>query len=308
MSVAPVTLSTPDRELRLRVSVPAGDTGPLPVLLFAHGFGSSLHAYGPLTDHWAAHGFAVLQPEFLDSRSTGLTPDDPRRPSLWRHRVDDVRRVLDGLDRIEDAVPEARGRLDRDRVVAAGHSFGGQTVGVLLGLRVLDPVTGRSTDMSDPRVRAGVLLATAGRGGDALAPGVIEQLPWLDVDFSTMDAPALVVMGDADHSPLTTAGPAWSADPYLLSPPGKSLLTLHGAEHSLGGIPGYDAAETTDAHPGRVAALQTLTTAYLASALDPTDDARADAAAVFAGRPLGRIEARCRTGPSALKPHARLPR
>ncbi|GAA1399285.1 hypothetical protein GCM10009613_54710 [Pseudonocardia kongjuensis] len=298
VSVAPVTLPVPGRRpgLRLRVSAPAGGAGPAPVLLFAHGFGSSLHAYGPLTDHWAAHGFVVLQPEFLDSRAVGLAPDDPRRPALWRHRVEDAVRVLDGLDEIEAAVPEVRGRLDRDRVVVAGHSFGGQTAGVLLGLRVLDPVTGEPAEppiaLSGPPVRAGVLLATAGRGGAALAPGVIEQLPWLDVDFSAMRPPALVVMGEADSSPLTTAGPDWCADPYLLSPPGRSLLRLHGAEHSLGGIPGYDAAETTDSHPGRVAAVQTLSTAYLRSALDPSDEAWATAVADFAGSPLGRIESR----------------
>ncbi|GAA4993795.1 chlorophyllase [Pseudonocardia tropica] len=298
VSVAPVTLPVRGRrpDLRLRVSAPAGGTGPAPVLLFAHGFGSSLHAYGPLTDHWAAHGFVVLQPEFLDSRTVGLAPDDPRRPDLWRHRVRDAVRVLDGLDEIEQAVPEVRGRLDRDRVVAAGHSFGGQTAGILLGLRVLDPRTGEPAeppvDLPGPQVRAGVLLATAGRGGDALAPGVIEQLPWLDVDFSAMRSPALVVMGDADSSPLTTVGPGWSADPYRLAPPGKSLLTLYGAEHSLGGIPGYDAAETTDADPGRVAAVQTLGTAYLHSALDPADDSWTRAAAEFAGSPVGRIESR----------------
>ncbi len=298
VSVAPVTLPVPGRrpDLRLRVSAPAVGTGAAPVLLFAHGFGSSLHAYGPLTDHWAAHGFVVLQPEFLDSRAVGLAPDDPRRPDLWRHRVQDAVRVLDALDEIETAVPEVRGRLDRDRVVAAGHSFGGQTAGVLLGLRVLDPATGApaepAVDLPRVQVRAGVLLATAGRGGDALAPGAIEQLPWLDVDFSTMSAPALVVMGDADSSPLTVVGPDWCADPYRLSPPGKSLLALSGAEHSLGGIPGYDAAETTDADPARVAAVQTLSTAYLRSALDPADDAWTRAAADFAGSPLGRIESR----------------
>lgn len=298
VSVAPVTLPVPGRrpDLRLRVSAAAGGTGPAPVLLFAHGFGSSLHAYGPLTDHWAAHGFVVLQPEFLDSRAVGLAPDDPRRPDLWRHRVRDAVRVLDGLDEIEQAVPRVRGRLDRDRVVAAGHSFGGQTAGILLGLRVLDPATGRPAeppvDLPGPQVRAGVLLATAGRGGDALAPGVIEQLPWLDVDFSAMRSPALVVMGDADSSPLTTVGPDWSADPYRLAPPGKSLLTLYGAEHSLGGIPGYDAAETTDADPGRVAAVQTLSTAYLHSALDPADEAWTRTAAEFTGSPIGRIETR----------------
>ena len=48
------------------------------------------------------------------------------------------------------------------------------------------------------------------------------------------------------------------------SPGPKSLLTLFGAEHSgLGGVAGYDAAETTDEDPERVAAVARLAWAYL---------------------------------------------
>lgn len=295
VSVSPIVLAAPERGVDLSVRISAPKTGSgLPVILFSHGFGSSSRAYGPLADHWSAHGFVVVQPTHLDSRTIGLAEDDPRRPALWRHRVDDMTRVLDHLDVVEAAVPGLAGRLDHERVVAAGHSFGGQTAGVLLGLRVIDPGSGVATDLADPRVRAGVLLATAGRGGEDLRPGVIELLPWLNTDFSAMKAPALVVMGDADASVLSTRGPDWSADPYRLSPPGKSLLILFGAEHSLGGIPGYEAAETTDEDPARVAALQRLTTAYLRTALDPDDPAWDVAAAVFAedGAAIGRIESR----------------
>lgn len=50
-------------------------------------------------------------------------------------------------------------------------------------------------------------------------------------------------------------GPDWFIDPYFLSPGSKSLLTLFGAEHILGGISGYNVAETTDKNPERVALL-----------------------------------------------------
>ena len=276
VSVAPVLLPGAHRDVPVRISAPT-DGEDLPVVLFAHGFGSSLHGYGPLVDHWAAAGFVVVQPTHLDSRTVGLPAADPRWPTLWRTRVDDLRTVLDRFDRVEAAVPGLEGRVDRGRVAAAGHSFGGQTAGILLGLRVLDPDTGEGPDLSDPRVSAGILLATAGRGGDALRPGVGEQLPWLRrPDFSTMTVPALVVAGGADESALTTMGAAWSEDPFHLGPGRKDLLVLPGAEHSLGGIPGYDAAETTDADPARVALLQRLTTAWLHGALGasgPDDEA-----------------------------------
>jgi predicted dienelactone hydrolase len=285
VSAKPVTLPAPQRgtDLRVRVSAPA--TGrDLPIILFSHGFGSSLEGYGPLTDHWAGHGFVVVQPTHLDSRTVGLAADDPRTPDIWRIRVDDLTRILDHLDLVEAAVPGLAGRLDRGRIAVAGHSFGGQTAGNLLGLRV------HGQDRADRRVSAGVLLATAGRGGAALTPYAAEHLPFLNPSFAAMTAPALIVVGDRDDSPLTVRGPEWMADPYHLSPGPKSLLTLYGAEHSLGGVAGYEVRETTDENPERVALIQRLTTAYLRSALYPGDPAWTTATAV--DHPLGRVESR----------------
>ncbi|MFD0689844.1 alpha/beta hydrolase family protein [Actinomadura fibrosa] len=296
VSVKPVVLPAPERGEDLHVRVSAPVTGrDLPIVVFAHGFGSSLDGYAPLTDHWAAHGFAVIQATHLDSKRLSLAADDPRRPEMWRFRVADLKRLLDELDVLEAAVPGLVGRLDRGRVAVAGHSFGGQTAAVLLGLRVTDPRTGVAEDLADPRVTAGVLLATAGTGGDHLTPFAAENLPWLrDVDFSHMTAPTLVVAGDKDDLPLTTRGPEWTTEPYTLSPGDKSLLTLFGAEHFLGGISGYEAAETTDENPARVILVREVTLAYLRHVLGVGSSAWDAARAALTGRshPLGRLESK----------------
>ncbi|MFI6585967.1 alpha/beta hydrolase family protein [Embleya sp. NPDC050493] len=294
VSVKPVVLDAPGRGEGLRVRISAPTTGnELPIIVFSHGFGSSLNGYGPLADFWAAHGFVVIQPTHLDSRTVGLPRDDPRTPRLWHSRVRDMKRILDRLDLLEAAVPGLGGRLDRSRIAAAGHSFGGQTAGNLLGLRVLDPVTENAENLSDSRIRAGVLLATAGRGGADLTPYATENLPWLKgPDFAHMTTPTLVVAGDKDDSPLSVRGPEWLADPYHLSPGRKSLLTLFGAEHSLGGIAGYDVRETTDENPERVALIQRVTWAYLRHALGIEDAGwtAAQKALSESVAPLGRIE------------------
>ncbi|AMM21617.1 chlorophyllase [Frondihabitans sp. PAMC 28766] len=267
VSVKPITLASPGRgvDLTLRLSAPVSGAG-LPVILFSHGFGESLSGYGPLTDYWASHGFVVLQPTYLDSRSIGLADDDGRRAGIWRQRAADASRTLDQLDEALEAIPGLPERVDRSRIAAAGHSFGGQTTGILLGLRVLDPETSALDDLRDPRVKAGVLLATAGRGAD-LSPLAAEHFPFMRPTFDHMEAPALVVLGDRDDSPLSTRGPDWSADPYSDSPGEKHLLTLIGGEHSLGGVPGYDVKETTDENPERVILLRSVAAAFLRHAL-----------------------------------------
>ncbi|MET8338942.1 alpha/beta hydrolase family protein [Streptosporangium canum] len=302
LSVGPVVLPAPGRAVDLEVRVSAPVTGSeLPVLLLSHGQGysnnlSSLNGYAPLVNFWAAHGFVVIQPTHLSSTTLSLDPDTPGAPLYWRSRAEDLKRVLDRLDVIEAAVPQLLGRLDRSKVAVAGHSMGGHTASLLLGARLTDPQDGTEVNLVESRIKAGVLLAAPGRGGDALTESVAENLPFLlTTDFSKMTTPALVVAGDKDTSAhLTVRGPDWHTDPYFLSPGPKSLLTLFDAEHGLGGVSGYDVAETTDESPERVSAVQRLTWAYLRTELYPGDSAWQVARdALAAGpNPLGRVESK----------------
>src|SRR5258705_13953059 len=75
LSVSPVVLPAPGRAVDLQVRVSAPVTGSeLPVLLLSHGHGPSNHlsssnGYAPLASYYAAHGFVVIQPTHLDSKT-----------------------------------------------------------------------------------------------------------------------------------------------------------------------------------------------------------------------------------------------
>lgn len=292
VSIAPIILPSPDRgaDVHLRISGPlVGDA--LPIIVFSHGNGQSLHAYGPLTNYWAAHGFAVIQPTHLDSRMLGVAPDDPRRAEFWLFREEDLVAILDELDDIECQAPMFRGRLDRTRIAVAGHSWGGQTATTLLGATHPDPRDGSMVDRKDPRVKAGVLLAAPGSGA-SLTDQAARTFPFMYPDFSTMTPPVLVIVGDRDIGRLSTLGAGWWREVYDLSPSPKALFTAFGGEHALGGIPDYEARETTDERPQRVDAIQRLSTAFLKSALYPEDEAWLEAVAALSeeGAPEGSIE------------------
>lgn len=293
VSVSPIILPSPGRgeDLETRVSAPV--TGEhLPIIVFLHGFGSSMDGYAPLAHYWAARGFVVIQPTFLDSTKVGLRDDDPRKPSVWRFRVEDVKRILDNLELIEDCVPGLKGRVDQNRIAAVGHSFGSQTAGLLLGARTISLDGSLGEDMTDHRIKVGILLSAGGRGGDALSPLAIEHFPYLNQSFDGLKTPTLVVAGDKDYSPLSVIGPEWFTDAYTMSPGANRLVTLFGGEHMLGGISGYRVTETTDENPERVAAVQRLTWAYLRSALNHGDPAWSEACAALMAspNPLGRVD------------------
>ena len=287
LSLSPVGLAAPGRpvDLQLRISLPR--TGrDLPIVLLSHGHGSSnylssLEGYAPLANYWAARGFVVIQPTHLSSKTLRQDPrlaSAPGAPFFWRSRPQDMSYILDQLDALEAAVPELTGRLDHSRVAVAGHSLGAHTASMLLGAQLTDE-DGIKVSLVEPRIKAGILLTPPGNG-DLTAAGA-ERVPFFRYpSFAEMTTPTLVVIGEEDVAAHFTArGADWHADPYFLSPGPKCLLTVLGSGHLLGGISGYDAAETTDENPERVAFVQHLTWAYLRTALYPEDPAWAEACA-----------------------------
>lgn len=292
ISIRPVTLPAPSRgtDLQVRITAPTSGTD-LPVIVFAHGFGQSMTAADPLVDHWTANGFVVVQPTFLDSASLGLTPADPRYPNIWRTRVDDLERVIDDLDTVIAAVPGLTGRVETSRLAVAGHSWGGQSVGMLLGARVLDASRQPGEDRTDTRVKAGVLLSTTGLTRGDLTPFAAENFAFMDPDFTRLTTPTIVVAGDHDQSALSTRGPDWFTDVYHHSPGAKHLVTLVGGEHTLGGIQDYASTATTDESPERVDLVRRTTTAFLKATLG-IDATAWDAVTATPTEPVGRIDSK----------------
>lgn len=300
-SFSPVSLPIPGRpqRLQLRVTAPVhGDA--LPIVLLSHGHGPSLYlpskdGYGPIADFLAERGFVVIQPTHANSKVGGLPRDMSGAPLFWRERTEELFAILDGLGAIESALPLLKGRLDHEQIAAVGHSLGGHTIALLLGMRVT--IEGTEVDLRDPRIKAGVLLAAPGAGGDNLSNNGKNYGPAFSPNFAHLTTRTLVVFGDMDVSPhLTVRGADWHADPYHLSPGADALLTIAGGRHGLGGIAGYDAKETDDEDPDRLELTRRMVWAYLRSALIEGDQAWEKACAALAGRAgvLGRLDRKAR--------------
>ncbi|XP_069668593.1 platelet-activating factor acetylhydrolase-like isoform X2 [Periplaneta americana] len=153
----------------------------LPVVILSHGLGASRFLYSSICVELASHGFLVAAVEHRDKsasasfyykskeRQASSTPSwvnfkvvcfgsghFPERSKQVSKRVEECRRLLDLLEKINDGSPikniltkdfklsQLKGRLNLENLTMMGHSFGGATA--LLTLE------------NEPRLKYGVIL------------------------------------------------------------------------------------------------------------------------------------------------------
>ena len=121
-----VSIWSPDAALR----------GPLPLLVFSHGFHGCATQSRFLMQAFAAAGYLVVAPNHRDATCDGhfarlfSAPEGPfRRPDLWtdatyRDRADDIIDLLSAL-RSDSSYAAS---VDWTRIGLVGHSLGGYTV------------------------------------------------------------------------------------------------------------------------------------------------------------------------------------
>lgn len=209
VGVRDLKLNRDGRALPVKIWYPAaGEEGPVrrgaavakgrfPVVMFSHGLGGRPDDYATLLTRWARAGFVVAAPTFPHT-STGADNnvlDVLNQPADVSYALDQVL----ALDAKAD--DQLQGRLDADRVAAAGHSAGGVTT------------IGLFTASRDERLDAGVVFA-----GSALGVGTA---------FAGAAAPQLFVHGELDEVVEYAAGKA----AYDKVPWPKAMLSLPKGDH-----------------------------------------------------------------------------
>ena len=184
------------RVLSTLISRPIGMPGPLPLVVFAHGWDSNPTVYQPLLDEWAAAGYLVAAPTFPDSADT--LPGSP--VSNYPEQARDISFVITSL------LAGSAGPVDPTRIAVAGHSDGGTDVALL----ALNPL------YADPRVRAYLSLSGEIPSG---VPG-----PWGTPTTGAL----LVAVGTDDEYGLLPRSTQVFASANVIS---KVLLTVAGGDH-----------------------------------------------------------------------------
>ena len=150
----------------------------LPLVVFSHGIGGSRRGYSWLGQHLARHGVASLHLQHVGSdrqiwtgsvlnivsRLQGAAQDQEAVA-----RVHDLRFALDTLLRGEWAA-----RIDEQRLVAAGHSYGANTALLACGARV--ERAGQLVDLRDERLKAAVVISAPPFYGEADPSRILQSI------------------------------------------------------------------------------------------------------------------------------------
>lgn len=216
---------------RLYWPTAARPDAPVPLVVFSHGIGGSRRGYSYLGKHWSAHGVASLHVQHVGS-DAALWRGNPfglvgRLQAAAREqeaiaRAADVRFALDRM--LSGEAGERAAAVDRQRLVAAGHSYGANTTLLAVGAQVVR--AGRRIDCLDARFSSAVIISAPPFYGE----------PDLAAVLSTVSVPTIHVTATDDviEIPGYRSGAADRLAIFeAIAHPHKLLAVFSGGSHSM---------------------------------------------------------------------------
>ena len=221
------------RRVPVRLYVPWGDVaaGPIPLMLFSHGMGGSRANYGYLGRHWASNGVASLHVQHVGSDFSvwGGNPltlvsrlQSAANEAEAIHRVHDLRFALDRLLGADGPIPGLN--VDQLRIVAAGHSYGANTVLLAIGARVQR--SGQWRTFQDGRISAAVIMSAPPFYGEPDLPAILSPVTIPTLHVTTTDD---VIWIPGRHSGVVDRLAVYDAMPDHR----KALVMYQGGSHSI---------------------------------------------------------------------------
>ncbi|MDP3510221.1 MAG: hypothetical protein Q8T09_19780 [Candidatus Melainabacteria bacterium] len=242
------TDTTRKRAIPIKIYQPK-TTGPWPVVIFSHGLGGSREAAGYFGEAMAANGYLSLHLQHPGSDSSlwqdalkdgriNMQPGNSQgmKQGLMREmkqgmtgdnlraRVDDVKFVLNQLERLNSGAGPWHGKLDMTKVGCAGHSFGAGTTMAIAGQNF--GTGARRINEADARVKAAIYMSApvnlAGRDPKNL--------------YGSIKIPGMHMTGTEDNSPINNNTAADRLIPYkFVNAPDQYQVNFNGGDHAIFG-------------------------------------------------------------------------
>jgi dienelactone hydrolase len=225
--------ATRNRAVPVRLYLPTTISAnrPVPLVVFSHGLGGSREGYKYLGRYFAANGYASLHLQHVGSdrqvwfgnplglvgRLSGAAQEG--------EAIDRARDVSFALDQL--LAGEIGARIDREHIVAAGHSYGANTAMLVAGAQV--PREGGVLSLRDPRIKAAILLSAPPFYGSEDTARILR-----DIDIPTLH---ITATADDIQIPGYNSGVIDRIEVYQAMGNGhgapKALAVFKGGSHSI---------------------------------------------------------------------------
>ncbi len=223
-----------NRDIPVKIYYPGHISGSIPLIVFSHGYGGTDQGYEYLGRGWADAGYIVVFPTHRGSddaalRQMGLRGvEDPAKAfELQTQRAGDIHFIVSSLKGIEHQIPAIKGKVDRKKLGASGHSMGAGTALLIAGATASVP-NAPPQSFRDDHVRAVIAMSPPGPGRSSFS-----ESSWDRVEIPTMTMSGTRDRGSAGEPP------EWRTQPFQHMRAGnKYQVTVDGAEHLSFGIGG----------------------------------------------------------------------
>lgn len=203
----------------------------VPLVVFSHGIGGSRQGYSYLGKHWSARGVASLHVQHVGS-DVHLWKGNPfavvgRLQAAAREeeaiaRAGDVRFALDRM--LSDETGSLGAAVDRQRLVAAGHSYGANTMLLTVGAEVIR--NGQTINCLDSRFCAAVVISAPPFYGESDLKAVLSKVSVPTIHVTSTDD-TIEIPGY--HSGVEDRLAIFDA----IAHPHKLLVVFQGGSHSM---------------------------------------------------------------------------
>jgi dienelactone hydrolase len=185
--------STRQRAVPVRLYLPPQQkrTAPLDLVVFSHGIGGSREGYTYLGQYFASKGIAAMHVQHVGS-DRQLWIGNPfsvvSRLASAASDAEAIARAKDvsfALDQLLQS--ELGAQVNRDRIIAAGHSYGANTSMLLAGAEAESQ--GSVVVLRDPRIRAAIFISAPPFYGAKNLPSILApvHIPTLHITATADD-------------------------------------------------------------------------------------------------------------------------
>lgn len=174
------------------------------LIVFSHAELLNPLSYKNILEHWASHGFIVVAPNHMDNENSNdmeLGKDDNPIEHLksillnennWNRRIKECHQVLDVLNMIESA---SGFKINAERPIIAGHSFGAWTAQMIIGMQAQNP-SGNIVYNPDNRYYAAL----------AMSPIGLNYMGLSETSWDKINRPCMYMSGKGDTDAFAENG------------------------------------------------------------------------------------------------------